>query len=168
MKRHAPIQFVSLDVPAEANAVEHQPPAALRRHPKQMLIPSLGRQDFAIFRADIARRGLLVPIEINSSLEVLDGHLRLQAALELGYESVPVRAVEPPDELEYMVLSALQRRQLDPGQRAALALELEQYQQTASQAKTRQQANLKQNKKAEVATLPPRGKTRDLVADWAN
>src|SRR5947207_9145824 len=127
MKRHAPIQFVSADALADAHAVEQQPPAALRRHPKHMLIPRLGRQDFAVFRADIARRGLLVPLEINSNLEVLDGHLRLRAALELGYESVPVRLVEPADELEYMVLAALQRRQLDAGQRAALALELEQY-----------------------------------------
>lgn len=153
---------------SDAGTVEQQPVGVLRRHPKHTLIPRLGRQDFAAFRADVGRRGLLVPLEITASLEVLDGHLRLRAALELGLESVPVRIVEPADELEYMVLAALQRRQLDAGQRAALALQLEQYQQTAQQAKRRQRANLKQNGGSEGARLPPRGKTRELVAGWAN
>ena len=153
---------------AAAQPVEQQPPGKLQPHPQHTLIPKLGRQDFAAFRLDIGRRGLLVPLEITPSLEILDGHLRLRAALELGLESVPVRIVEAADELEYMVLAALQRRQLDAGQRAALALELEQYQQTAAEAKARQRANLKQNAQPEGAGLPPRGKTRDLVAGWAH
>src|SRR5206468_872328 len=95
---------------------------------------------------------------------VLDGHLRLQAAQELGLAEVEVRIVNPQDEVEYLLLAAVQRRQLEPGQRVALVLELELYHQTREGAAARQRANLKQHANAEVAELPPRGKSRDFVA----
>src|SRR5207302_330585 len=53
---------------------------------------------------------------------------------------------------------------LSASQQAALLLELEQYQELRAEAQARQRANLKQA--SEVATLPPRGKTRDLLAAW--
>jgi ParB-like chromosome segregation protein Spo0J len=92
------------------------------------------------------RRGLQVPLDVNGENVVLDGHLRLRAAHELGLAEVPVRIVNPPDEVEYLVLAALQRRQLEPGQRVALVLEL--YQQQREQAAERQRANLKQHASA--------------------
>src|SRR6266545_868186 len=49
--------------------------------------------------------------------------------------------------------------------RAALVLELRRYRELRTQARKRQRANLRQA--PEVATLPPRGKTRDLAAQWA-
>jgi len=115
---------------------------------------------------DIRRRGLLVPLEITKMNVVLDGHLRLRAATELGLEQVPVRLVAPPDQVEYMLLAALQRRQLTPSQRAALVVELEQYRQRRSGRGKRRLANLR-GQPVEVATLPPRGKTRDLAAGLA-
>lgn len=119
-----------------------------------------------MLREDVARRGLLVPLEINRDRVVVDGHLRLQVAIELDLDTVPAVVVEPADEVEYLVLAAIRRRQLEPGQRAALALELEQYRLTRASASSRSLANL-QHQRAEVATLPPQGKTRDLVAGWA-
>jgi len=98
---------------------------------------------------------------------VLDGRQRLRVALELGLEQVQVRIVAPADELDHMLRAAILRRQLTASQKAALVLELEleRYEQLRGEAADRQRANLKQS--AEVARLPPRGKTRDLAAGWA-
>jgi N6-adenosine-specific RNA methylase IME4 len=78
---------------------------------------------------------------------------------------VPVRIVAFVDEREYVLRAALMRRELSPSQRAALALELESCERARSRARTRQRQNLRVG--AEVATLPPEGKTRDYVAELA-
>jgi N6-adenosine-specific RNA methylase IME4 len=141
--------------------------SALRPHPRADLIPAIGRREFAAFRGDIADRGIQVPLEITRESVILDGHLRLRAAIDLGLESVPVRLVAPADEVEYLLLAALERRQLTASQRAALAVELDQYRQTREQARARSRANLKGQPLTEVAKLPPRGKTRDHAATLA-
>jgi N6-adenosine-specific RNA methylase IME4 len=61
-----------------------------------------------------------------------------------------------------VLLAAIRRRQLDASQRAAIALELEDYQEMRDRARSRQRQNLRQH--AEVATSPPRGKTRERIA----
>jgi len=142
-------------------------PSALRPHQRADLIPAVSRQEFVAFREDIADRGIQVPLEISREQVVLDGHLRLRAAVELGLESVPVRLVAPADEVEYLLLAALERRQLTASQRAALAVELDLYRQTREQARARSRANLKGQPLTEVAKLPPRGKTRDRAATLA-
>jgi N6-adenosine-specific RNA methylase IME4/ParB-like chromosome segregation protein Spo0J len=136
----------------------------LRAHPNAAIVPPIGRESFTALREDINRRGIQVPLEITDADVVLDGHLRLQVALGLGLAEVPVRIVNPPDGLEYLLMAAVHRRQLEPGQRIALVLELELYQQTRGQARARQRANLKQHASTEGADLPPRGKSRDFVA----
>jgi ParB-like chromosome segregation protein Spo0J len=138
----------------------------LRPHPQAGLVPAITAQAYQELRADIERRGPQVPLDVTGAGTVLDGHLRLRAATDLGLERVPVRVLAPADEAEYLLLAALERRQLTPSQRAALVLELDQYRQAQERAKERQLANLKQQP-AEVATLPPRGKTRELAAGWA-
>jgi N6-adenosine-specific RNA methylase IME4 len=120
---------------------------------------------YEAFQNDIKARGLQVPLEITGGGVVLDGRERLRAARELNLDSVPVRVVAPADELEYMLLAAIERRQLSISQRAALVVELDQYRQEQDEARQRRLANLRQN--TEVANLPPRGKTRDLAASRA-
>lgn len=123
---------------------------------------------FAAFKADISRRGLLTPLEITEKNIILDGKQRLRAANELGLDGVPVRMVAPADEVEYMLLCALERRQLSASQRAALAVELDTYHQLKAQAEQRRLANLRhQNGGVEGEVLPPRGKTRDIAAAQA-
>jgi ParB-like chromosome segregation protein Spo0J len=121
--------------------------------------------EYAAFRADIEKRSVLVPLEVTEGGTVLDGRQRLRAAAELELESVPVQLVAPADELDYMLRAAILRRHLSPSQRAALVLELEEYRQLRGEAQARQRANLKQT--SEVATSPPRGKTREEAAGWA-
>lgn len=47
------------------------------------LMPSLSRDEYAALKADIAQRGVLVPIEKDELGNVLDGHHRLQIVAEL-------------------------------------------------------------------------------------
>jgi N6-adenosine-specific RNA methylase IME4 len=123
------------------------------------------RAEYAEFLADIAANGVETPLEVTAAGVVLDGHHRLRAARELGLESVPVRIVSPVDELAYMLRMAIMHRQLEKGQRAALVVELAGVEQLRADARKRQRANLRNQ--PEVATLPPRGKTRDLLAPQA-
>jgi ParB-like chromosome segregation protein Spo0J len=132
--------------------LELRPTGTLRPHPQQTLVPGLGREAYAALRADIAERGILVPLEVTVEGVVLDGHARLRAACELGVEHVEVRILAPDDEREHILLAALTRRQLSASQQAALLLELEQYRKMRAEARVRQRANLKQA--SEVATLP--------------
>jgi N6-adenosine-specific RNA methylase IME4 len=145
---------------AEARALD-----ALRPHERADLVPAMDERAFAEFRADIARRGLQEPIEITADGKVLDGHARLRAASELEFTTISVRVVDPDDEVDHIILAALQRRHLTASQRAALAVELDRYRQQREQARERSLANLHPN--PEKATLPPQGQTRDRAAAWA-
>ena len=137
----------------------------LRLHEQTELVPRMAEGAYEAFRRDIKARGLQVPLEITGDGVVLDGRERLRAVRELGLDSVPVRVVAPSDEVGYMLLAAIERRQLSASQRAALVVELDRYRQERDEGKQRQLQNLRQN--AEVAKLPPRGKTRDLAASRA-
>jgi N6-adenosine-specific RNA methylase IME4/ParB-like chromosome segregation protein Spo0J len=150
---------------ASARGLEDRRPHDLRLHAQAELVPVMSEAEFAAFRADVERRGILCPLEITRDGVVLDGRARLRAARELELQDVPVRVVTPEDELEHILLAALRRRQLSPSQRAALALELTRYRELKAEGVKRSRQNLRQG--AEAATLPPRGKTREQVAAWA-
>jgi ParB-like chromosome segregation protein Spo0J len=123
----------------------------------------MSEQEYAAFRADVANRGVLVALSATSDGIVLDGRARLRAACEVGLASVPVTVVDPVDEIEFILLAALRHRHLTASQKAALAVELDSYRLAQEQADARRRSNLKQSA-TEVATLPPRGKTRELAA----
>jgi len=117
-------------------------------------------------RADIIRRGIVTPLAITKDGVVLDGRHRLRIALELGLDQVPVRVVDPDDEVDFMLSAALQRRQLTPSQRAALVLILTDYLAHKAAAVARKNANLR-SKSLDVARVPHRGRTRDHAASLA-
>jgi N6-adenosine-specific RNA methylase IME4/ParB-like chromosome segregation protein Spo0J len=138
----------------------------LSPHASAGLVPAPQADEYRLLRADIELRGILTPLEVTPDLVVVDGHQRLRIAHELGHLRVPVRVVRPDDEIRHLLLAALRRRHLSASQRAALALELEEYELAQQHARSRQRANLRNA--VEVATLPPRGeKTRELAARLA-
>lgn len=143
--------------------------SALRPHRDGETVPAMSSRDLAGLVDDIRRRGILVPLDVTPEDDVLDGRARLRAAIELDLEVVPVRVVAPTAPLEYMILAALRRRDLEASQRAALAIELAEVREAAEQARERQRANLRRGKRSpEVASLPPRGeKTREQIAQIA-
>jgi len=145
---------------------ETRPARALHQHPQAALVPPMPPDQYRAFRDDIARRGIHTPLDITPQSVVLDGRERLRAAAELGITQLPVRTVTPTDEIEYMLLCCLHRRQLTASQRAALALELDTYQKLRHDGDQRRRRNLRHSS-VEVATLPPRGRTREIAAGWA-
>jgi N6-adenosine-specific RNA methylase IME4/ParB-like chromosome segregation protein Spo0J len=170
VRRHRtrqPEPSVATATPAPRAGSGWRSPRQLRAHPHAALVPAMAADHYQALRADISRRGVLCPLEITTEDVLLNGRERLRAARELGLDRLPVRVVAPADEVEYMILAALNRRQLTASQRAALALELDSYRQLQEDATRRRLQNLRQTQPAEVAELPPRGKTRELVAGWA-
>jgi N6-adenosine-specific RNA methylase IME4 len=136
----------------------------LRAHGHTELPPLDGNTRTALGE-DIRKRGIVEPLEITAEGIVLNGRERLAAAAHLKLAELPVRIVAPADEVEHIILAALQRRHLSASQRAVLALELDRYRELKESARERQLQNL--NKEPEGEVLPPRGKTRDHVARWA-
>jgi hypothetical protein len=66
---------------------EAWPTGKLRGHPSAALVPSMTVVEAAALQADIAARGVQVPIEITAAGVVLDGRQRHRAALALNLES---------------------------------------------------------------------------------
>jgi len=53
------------------------------------VVPPLSAEEFAALKADIAQRGVLVPVECDEDGNVLDGHHRIRACRELGIAKWP-------------------------------------------------------------------------------
>ena len=105
--------------------------------------------DQLLLQQDMQERGLSVPLDVCDGV-VLDGRARLVAARALGWETVAVNLVQPPDPVAHMLLAMLRRQHLTASQLAALAVELD---------------VVRQARRDGVATLPPAGKMRDLAAE---
>ncbi|MGD0084146.1 MAG: DNA methyltransferase [Acidimicrobiales bacterium] len=96
------------------------------------LLPELLPGEFAVLKTDIARRGVLVPIELDEAGQVLDGHHRLRAWTELRAEGVKLppypRIVRSfPDDAArtaHALRLNLVRRHLGRGERAGIEADL--------------------------------------------
>ena len=82
------------------------------------ILPPLPDDEYQALKADIARHGVLVPVELDEQTgEVLDGHHRVRACEELGLPFPPVqwRRFDTDDERkEHALRVNLLRRQLGP------------------------------------------------------
>lgn len=56
---------------------------------KYQVMPDLSEDEYSDLKADIAKRGVMVPIELDEVGDVLDGHHRLRACEELGITDYP-------------------------------------------------------------------------------
>lgn len=84
------------------------------------LFDLLDSGEFDALKADIAKRGVLVPIEFDESGNVLDGHHRLRACRDLGLKDYPtvVRRFSSEDEKEeHVVTLNVRRRHLNGEQK---------------------------------------------------
>jgi len=91
------------------------------------LLPDLTDEEFAALKADIAARGVMVPVELDETGAVLDGHHRVRACAELGITEYP-RIIRPgmtEDEKRKHVLALnLDRRHLNQQQKRELVAKL--------------------------------------------
>lgn len=53
------------------------------------VLPSMAPEQFEALKADIAERGVLVPIDVDEDGHILDGHYRYRACVEFGIEDFP-------------------------------------------------------------------------------
>lgn len=87
------------------------------------VLPRLSDDDYAALKADIALRGVLVPVEYDDSGNVLDGHHRILACGELGITDWPRVVREGMSEEEKRLHARqlnLARRHLDRAQKRDL------------------------------------------------
>jgi ParB-like chromosome segregation protein Spo0J len=62
----------------------------LEFHPlAYQVLPPLSEDDFAALKADIAARGVLIPVEYDEEGKILDGHHRVRDCRELGISEWP-------------------------------------------------------------------------------
>lgn len=93
----------------------------IEEHPALSLVPVMRAEEFADLKADIADRGIQVPVELTEAGLLLDGRHRFRAAKELGFEDVPARTIAPDNEEEYVLKAAVLRRHLTDDQRAMMS-----------------------------------------------
>ena len=95
---------------------------------RYQLLPALSEDEFASLKADIAERGVLVPVELDEDGAVLDGHHRLRAWRELRAEGVKVpdyrQIVRPglsePEKRQHVRALNVARRHLSTEDRRSL------------------------------------------------
>src|SRR5436190_6929477 len=61
----------------------------IRDTAKYQLMPDMSPAEFEAFKADIAQRGVVVPIDIDETGEIIDGHHRYRAWTELHKNEPP-------------------------------------------------------------------------------
>ena len=64
------------------------------------LFPNLADDEFAALKADIAERGVLVPVEYDEHGAILDGHHRVRACRELGIKDWPTLTRSGMDDVQ--------------------------------------------------------------------
>ena len=87
------------------------------------LLPPLAADEYAALKADIAERGVQVPVEYDEHGNVLDGHHRIQICVELGIAQWPRLVRHGLSEVEKRSHARrlnLHRRHLDQAQRRTL------------------------------------------------
>ena len=62
---------------------------ALHLKEKYQVLPDMPSEQFEALKADIAERGVLVPIDVDEQGHILDGHHRYRACVELGVTDFP-------------------------------------------------------------------------------
>jgi hypothetical protein len=88
-------------------------------HPQADEVPELGEGEHRALEAEIAERGLQVPLEVTREGTLLDGHARLRAPGDIAVAHLEV--LTPGDEPGHILLAALSRRQRGNTSRLRLA-----------------------------------------------
>jgi len=98
-----------------------------RDETKYQILPPLDAETYAALKANVALRGVTVPVVRDEDGYLLDGFARVKVARELGYEcpSVTVKGLSEPEKRSQVRALNLARRQLDQAaKRAIIADEL--------------------------------------------
>ena len=128
---------------------------SLRLNPLyEKLLPQMSEQEFKELKASIQSEGQHYPIIANEDLEVLDGHHRFRACIELGIEpDFEVRKFEDKLlEKKFVIEANLRRRHLNNFQLVELAVPLLEIEKAL--AKKRQSAGGKSGRNLQLGLAP--------------
>lgn len=95
--------------------------------PPYQLFPDLSADEYEALKADIQERGVQVPVEYDDQGNLLDGHHRVRACVDLGIKDWPrvIRVGMSEDaKREHVMALNLDRRHLTPDQRAEVVQRL--------------------------------------------
>ncbi|HEY9415135.1 MAG TPA: ParB/RepB/Spo0J family partition protein, partial [Pseudonocardia sp.] len=108
----------------------------LEFHPVADIFPMMAADEFAGLVADIRERGQREPVWLHPDGRIIDGRNRYRACREAGVEPRTRQWDGRGSLVEFVVSLNLHRRHLDKGQRAIVALSIEE--RLAEEAKERQ------------------------------
>src|SRR5690606_26376855 len=94
---------------------------------KYQVMPPLTDEEYEALKADIAQRGVQVPVEYDEDGNILDGYHRVRACLELGITDWPKvvrRGLTEEQKIEHALVLNLHRRHLTRDQRRELVAKL--------------------------------------------
>lgn len=96
----------------------------LVRHDYRELVPRLSAEDYDNLEESMKKEGQLIPITVNQKGEILDGHTRFEICNKL--KLLPIKFVvkqfeNSEDEMRFVIMTNLARRQLTKLQKIELA-----------------------------------------------
>jgi ParB-like chromosome segregation protein Spo0J len=147
---------------------------SLRLNPEyNKLLPKMSEEEFAELKTSIQTEGQHYPIIVNEDLEVLDGHHRFRACVELGVEpDFEVRKFDDKLlEKKFVIEVNLRRRHLNNFQLVELAVPLLEIEKAL--AKKRQSKGGKNGRDTQLglasddAELEPKAKATEVIAKKA-
>jgi ParB-like chromosome segregation protein Spo0J len=118
------------------------------------LVPPLTNQEYNLLKSSIKKNGRnTIPIIVNQSGTVLEGHHRLKACLELGLKPrIEVQKFSDPiEEKEFIIIINRYRRHLNQFQISILGYKLEKIEK--EKARIRQLRNLKNNREVSPSSV---------------
>src|SRR5690606_31592931 len=96
---------------------------------RYQVLPELSAEEYEALKADIAQRGVQVPVEYDEDGNILDGYHRVRACRELGITDWPKvvrRGLTEEQKIEHALALNLHRRHLTREQRRELVVRLRQ------------------------------------------
>ncbi len=141
------------------------------------LLPDLAPDEYAALKADIAKRGVQVPVEYDEKGAILDGHHRVRACTELGifdWPRVTRSGMTEQQKRAHVISLNLARRHLNESQRAMVAAKLANMPKGANQYDSKMDAQIcapvmSQNDAAELLNVSRRAvQTARVVLEEAS
>jgi ParB-like chromosome segregation protein Spo0J len=130
------------------------------------IIPPISESEYKTIKESIKDDGQHVPIITNQKCEILDGHTRFKACLELGIEPITIMRREFEDPLlakQFIIKINRNRRQLTPFQRIELQYKLEPIEAELAKKRQTELAGTRPHKKDSVSANPTLGQKHTKV-----
>lgn len=127
------------------------------------LVPKLSSEEYESLKKSIKEDGLWMPILVNPNGEILDGHHRYRACMELKLQTKhAVREFEDNLlEKKFVIECNLKRRQLNDFQKAELGIALMEIEESLAK---KRQGNLGKPRDEPLRSNELKGQSRDIVA----